>query len=422
MTIGFVGLDHLGIVSAVTAANKGFDVIAYDPNSSLIHSLRNNDMPIFEPGLQELADIHKLLISWSNITYLYECELIFITIDTPIDKHNKSNYNPLIDLLQELCHNISLDQTIIIMSQVFPGFTRKINNIFPNKVFYQPEVLVVGQAIGRSLRPDQCIIGCENPEESLPLAYDNFIKGYFIEFEELEFPCPVIQMSYESAEMSKIAINTYLAAQVTTTNVLSDICQTVGADWWEVESVVRNDPRIGPKAYTTPGLGLSGGHIERDLETLYSLKDNIYQATAFIPSIFRESSLSKTWVQKILDENNYLEPLSVITIWGVAYKAETSSIKNSPSMLLIEYLHDFKLKIYDPQVKYESTETSADRALFDSNILLILTPWKEFSEFPPKYIKQAMQGNIIIDPYRVLNREECIDLGFKYHTLGIKNE
>ena len=135
---------------------------------------------------------------------------------------------------------------------------RKIN--FNKKLlYYQVETLIFGKSLDRALNPERIIIGCNESNSKIKNSYLKYLK---------RFNCPIIKMSYESAELTKIAINIFLASSITTTNVLSEICSTIGANWEEIKPALKLDSRIGPKAYLKPGLGISGGNIERDIMSL----------------------------------------------------------------------------------------------------------------------------------------------------------
>ena len=413
MTIGIVGLDHLGIVSAITTAHKGYPIIAYDVDAKLISKLQQGIFPCYEPDLENLYKKNSSRINWTIYPHiLNQCNLIFITVDTPIDENNKSNYDSIFWLLKIITRYIDEDIPIIISSQVYPGFTRKISEILPNPVYYQPEFLVVGNAIELSCNPIQIIIGSVNPISKI---YRDFLNS---------FERPISQVSFESAEMIKISTNIYLAAQVSATNTLAEVCEKVGADWREVEPRLKHDKRIG--SYLTPGLGLSGGHLERDLETINSIK-TVNQVTN---GIHVNSNHRRNWVNTIICSQLYLNKnLNSIAILGLTYKPNINSMKNSPGLYTLNYLYSYphysyvKFKTYDPYniITREDciSYTCPENAIHNADILCILTADQQYSKLRLENIKQHMKGNIIIDPYGMLNHEECTKIGFKHFQLGV---
>ena len=409
-TIGFVGLNHLGIVSAITTAFKGHSVWGYDSNESLINDLQNKRFPFYEPDLENLYEEVKYSIDWTIYPeILKECKLIFITIDTPTNEQNESNYDLIFSYLDLITNHISHETVIVISSQVYPGFTRSLLGQYHNPIFYQPEFLVVGNAMELSCNPIQVTVGCEDKNEPLPVVY----KEYLSNFETYETQM-IRKVSYESAEMAKIATNIYLAAQVSTTNVLAEVCEKVKSDWREVKSIIENDSRIG--SYINPGLGISGGHLERDMYTIEKLSEHIE-----FDLLYR-----KDWVNNLI--HLYGQNLTV-AIWGLTYKPNTNSMKNSQALHTLGYLKTLtgiKIKTYDPYniVTWQPCHScnSPEEASHNADILCILTADKQYSELSLENLTEHMKGGIIIDPYGMLNHEECIEMGFKHFQLGVPNE
>ena len=151
------------------------------------------------------------------------------------------------------------DTPIIVVSQVPPGFTRPFGEARDN-VFYQVDTIIMNNAVERVVHPEQIIVGCLNPQEPLPLAYQEYL---------LAFECPVLKMSYESAELAKLAINYFLTAQITTTNILAQAAEKIGADWNDVARALHNDKRVGKYAYLRPGK--ANQHLKRDVDTIRSI-------------------------------------------------------------------------------------------------------------------------------------------------------
>ena len=219
MKVGFAGDTHLGQTMSAAAKRHRFDVV--------------DD--------------------------LWVCDLVFITLDV----EKPEDVKPVADLCHRLNVNVPEDVPFIIQSQVPPGFTRKINNSIRRPVYYQLDTIIVNKALERATYPERFIIGCPSKQTMLPPLYLDFL---------LKFGCTVYRMSYESAELAKQAINTMLAAQIATTNVLCDIAHLVEADWDDVETALRTDARIGKTAYVTPGQ--IGGHLVRDIRLLDKLSND----------------------------------------------------------------------------------------------------------------------------------------------------
>ena len=267
--IAYVGLTHLGINYAASASEFNYDVVCYDTNKNLIKKFLSNKVSISEPGLSKLLNRNKKKIYFTNqIKKLCNCKIVFISYDTLTDNNNKSDFVSIKKIIDEVISFINNKALLVILSQVPPGFTRKIN--WPKKqLFYQVETLIYGSAIQRALNPDRLIVGCSSPNEKLNNRLNNFLKSY---------KAPIIKMSYESAELTKISINMYLISSVSTTNKMSEICEKLGANWSDIIPALQLDSRIGKYAYLKPSLGLAGGNLERDL---FNINELVYAATGF---------------------------------------------------------------------------------------------------------------------------------------------
>ena len=418
--IGFVGMTHLGLVSSVAAAEKEFDVICFDPNESLVTQLKLVNLTIKEPKLDELIIKNQERVHFtSNLDDLYQCDLVYIAPDVSTDDSGKSDLTLINILLDQVFLATKKDAICVILSQVPPGFTRAKNNN-TRILFYQVETLIFGRAIDRALFPERYIIGCEYPSNSLPLNYKMFLEAHH---------CPILQMRYESAELAKISINACLVASITTANTLAELCEQIGADWSEIVSALKLDKRIGEFAYLTPGLGISGGNLERDLATICNFADKYKTDATVVRAWLKNSHRRKSWPVDILHKNivNNSNKDLIVAIWGLAYKEDTDSVKNSPSLMAISELQSIKINVYDPVVTWKSDWhpnanycTTALEAIRGADALLIMTPWPEFKEWKVQQIFKILNQQLIIDPYNLLSNENNQDDKGVY-IMGRKN-
>jgi UDPglucose 6-dehydrogenase len=298
-----------------------------------------------------------------------------------------------------------------VLCQVPPGFTRGLQ--FPkSRLYCQVETLVFGRALERALNPERVIVGCEDPDKPLPAAYRDYLAA---------FGCPVLPMRYESAELAKIAINCCLASSISVANTLAELCGKLGADWSEIVPALRLDPRIGPHAYLAPGLGIAGGNLERDLATVIRLSEELGTEAGVVRAWVGDSRHRRDWaartIRKILLN---AKPDAVLAIWGLAYKENTHSTKNSPALATLAQLGGAKLRVHDPVVKLEKGERcdSPLQAARGADALMILTPWPLYREIDCADIAEAMRGRIVLDPYAVLRPDEARMAGLQVHTLG----
>jgi UDPglucose 6-dehydrogenase len=306
---------------------------------------------------------------------------------------------------------------VVVLSQVPPGFTRSRLRA-GRALYYQVETLVFGRAVERATQPERFIVGCADPAAPLPKAFADFLEA---------FGCPILPMRLESAELAKISINCCLVASVSVANTLAELCERIGADWSEIVPALKLDRRIGQHSYLAPGLGISGGNLERDLATVCRMADATGADAGVVRAWIGNSAYRKDWALRVL----HSEVLShtkdpVLAVLGLAYKEDTHSTKNSPSLALIRHLAPFKVTVFDPVVPASAAPhpnpagaNSPLEACKDADAVLIMTPWKQFREISPAALAAAMRGRTVIDPLRVLDQKAAEAAGLHYITLGV---
>ncbi|MEX2615887.1 MAG: nucleotide sugar dehydrogenase [Alphaproteobacteria bacterium] len=415
-TVGFVGMTHLGLNSAVAAAEKGVSVICVDVDCSLIDQLRTGYLPIAEPQFAELlAKNNDSIVFSSDLTTLQRCDLVYVAPDVATDEEGRSDLSVIDALLNAAATSIRPDAVLVVLSQVPPGFTRArcaVHGI----LFYQVETLIFGRAMERALYPERYIIGAADPVAELPSAYQAFLEL---------FSCPVLKMCYESAELAKISINCCLVASISVANTLAELCEETGADWSEIVPALKLDKRIGQYAYLAPGLGIAGGNLERDLATVMALAAEHGTDAGVVSSWVANSAHRKSWPYRtlrrvILDRHRDAH----VAVLGLAYKADTHSTKNSPALALLENIRDCRVTVYDPVVPATVApgvegRKDAIEAARDADVLVIMTPWAAFREISPQDLAAVMRGRIVLDPYKVLDRAAATSAGLEYYTLGV---
>jgi UDPglucose 6-dehydrogenase len=414
--IGFAGLTHLGIISSIAAAAKGYHVIGFHDDAELISKLNSAVFPVQEPQLNELFRGNNERLSFTtDVKSLSRCHIVYISIDVPTNENGESDLAPIKKIIGQISDVLKSDACLVILSQVSPGFTRQIV-LDHKRLFYQVETLIFGRAVERAMHPERFIVGCDNPSLPLPGHLKNFLNT---------FNCPILQMRYESAELAKISINICLVASISAANTLAEICEKIGADWAEIVPALRLDRRIGQYSYIIPGLGISGGNLERDLHSVLRLSEENDTDSGIISSWLNSSQRRKNWPFEILKETILTKnPQATIAILGLAYKENTHSTRNSPALLLIEKLSNCKIKAYDPVVdatvagNHVSGASSALDAANAADAVAIMTPWPEFSNIIPADLAAAMQGRTVIDPYGMLDAQKVRFAGLDYFTLG----
>lgn len=419
--IGFAGMTHLGLVSASAAAAQGFRTVAFDGDAGLIDRLRLGEFPVSEPGLAELIECHKAKLAFSaDIAALGECDVVYIAVDVPTDDRGESDLTPVEAMIERVAPKLAVRAMLVILSQVPPGFTRMLP-VAAERLYYQVETLVFGRAVERATRPERFIVGCADARHPLPPALKDFLES---------FSCPILTMAYESAELAKISINFCLVASISVANTLAEVCERVGADWSDIAPALKLDKRIGEGAYLSPGLGIAGGNLERDLRTIMCIGEAKKTDISVIKAWLANSTHRKEWTWQTLREHVLQDhtakgnPPAKIAVLGLAYKENTHSTKNSPSLALLQHLRGMSVTVHDPVVPAAIapwTTGKADplAAAAGADALVIATPWPQYRALAPVELARVMKGRTVLDPYRVLDGRACAAAGLTYHTLGM---
>jgi UDPglucose 6-dehydrogenase len=416
--VGFAGMTHLGINSAAATAARGFPVLGYDADATLIGRLRRGDLPLSEPSLDDYFRDHAALLSFTDdAAELTRCDIVYIAADVPTDDDAVSDLTPILGLIDRVQPVLKDQAILVILCQVPPGFTRGLRSVPPDRLLYQVETLIFGRAIERAMFPERFIVGCADPSRPLPPAYRQLLDS---------FQCPIQPMRYESAELTKISINFCLVASVSTANMLAEISEAVGADWAEIVPALKLDKRIGPHAYLAPGLGISGGNLERDLQTILRIGGDKGTDIGIIQAWRANSRHRKDWLWRTLQKYVLRDrPDARIAILGLAYKENTDSTKNSPALQLLSHLADH------PFVRYHDPVVVADRAPCGSasdspidcaqgaDVLILATAWPEYRALSLADLAAAMRGRVLIDPYRLFDGSAAKSAGFAWYALGV---
>lgn len=415
--IGFAGMTHLGLVSGVSATEKGFSVVCFDADAARIAALSKGQLPVSEPQLDDLVRKNAARLRFtSQVADLAACDVVYVAPDVPTDDQGKSDLGPINALLGKVLEAVRPECVVVVLSQVPPGFTRSKPRS-DRILYYQVETLIFGRAVERALFPERYIVGCADPATPLPSPYRTFLEAH---------GCPILPMRFESAELAKISINMCLVASVTVANTMAELCERIGADWSEIVPALKLDRRIGQYSYLAPGLGIAGGNLERDLATVCNFADAHHTDAGVVRAWISNSRHRKNWaattIRSVLLDH---KPDAVVAVWGLAYKENTHSIKNSPSLATIAQMPGTHLRLHDPLVPAEAAQhpqatgsASPLEAAKGADALMILTPWDEYKKIPPSAIASVLVGRLVLDPYGVLDVKAAVAAGLELHTLG----
>jgi UDPglucose 6-dehydrogenase len=419
--VGFAGMTHLGLVSAAAVAGRGFEVVCFDADGAAIDRLAQREWPVLEPGLDQLIRGNGQRQRFTSARGdLAACDVVYVAPDVPTDDQGNSDVAGLTALIGDVAAAIKPDAVMVVLSQVPPGYTRALGARRPEHLYYQVETLVFGQAVERATKPERIIVGCADPTAALDERFRAVLDP---------FGCPILPMRYESAELAKISINCCLVASVTVGNTLAELCERIGADWSEIAPALKLDRRIGPYAYLSPGLGIAGGNLERDLATVARLAAAHGTEAGLVDAWLRNSRYRRDWPLRQLQArvlSQVAEP--VVGILGVTYKENTRSIKNSPAVALIKELYGCRLRVFDPEVGAAAdwhprmTNTADALAVCDGvDALVIMTPWPQFRALRPVDIAGRLRGRVVVDPFSMLDRAAAAAAGLDHVVLGARS-
>jgi len=424
--IGVIGLWHLGCVLCAAWSKLGFKVTGFDYSKNLIHSLNQDQPPVYEPDLKKIItnakEENKLNFS-KDINSLKKCDFIFLAYDTPVLDNDKSDLSPLQKAIDQL-ENVLKEGTVVIVSSQTPvGTCQKFRNQLQMKnptveLVYSPENLRLGEAIKCYLNPERIIIGAESE-----LALSKIINLF------RNIPAEIITMNIKSAEMVKHGINAFLANSIVFANHISDLCEVTGANILDVVKGMKTDPRIGQKAYLSPGIGFSGGTLGRDLRVLAKANQSYGQRAFLFESIMKFNSERKTVildkVEHLLNEDLIDKTISVL---GLTYKPGTSTLRRSLPLEIVNSLalKGAKLKVCDPKANYgEIIETfhfqichSIEEAIEESNLIILLTEWEEFRKYKWENGLRIVTERKFFDTKNFLSDLGLSKIGYEYYGIG----
>ena len=428
MKICVQGLWHLGSVTAACLASVGHDVVGLDGDSKNISNLNQGKAPLFEPGLDEMIqnEINQghLRFAQSSRQSLADAEVLWVTFDTPVDEEDHADVEFVLGKIKSVLPELNDGTVVLISSQIPVGSIKKLEHFVKDNYIkkqicfaYSPENLRLGKSIDVFLNPDRIVVGTRNDETKEKLK-----KLFSPITNKIEW------MSVESAEMTKHAINAFLATSVTFANELAAICELYGADAKEVERGLKTESRIGPRAYLSPGGPFAGGTLARDIDFLDKAAQEKALAVPLLQSVRVSNNEHKKWTKRKLSEKfTPLNKLSV-AIWGLTYKPETSTLRRSLAVALCDWLIEegANVRVYDPAVQELPSHwnnqvdrfDSALEALKNTQVLVLGTEWAEFKETAKKMLEVVNNDYMVIDANRYL-QNEIFPLGINYIAVGM---
>ncbi|MCL2327835.1 MAG: UDP-glucose/GDP-mannose dehydrogenase family protein [Bacteroidetes bacterium] len=436
MNIAVVGTGYVGLVSGTCFAEMGVNVTCVDVDEKKIERLLQGNIPIYEPGLDEMVvRNHKegrLNFTTNLLDCLDEVEIIFSAVGTPPDEDGSADLKYVLEVARTIGRNMQKYVLLVTKSTVPVGTAKKVKAVIqeeldkrgvqiPFDVASNPEFLKEGAAISDFMTPDRVVVGVESEraKELMTKLYRPFFLNNF----------RVIFTDIPSAEMIKYAANAMLATRISFMNDIANLCEIVGADVNMVRKGIGSDTRIGTK-FLYPGCGYGGSCFPKDVKALIKTAEQHGYNMQVLKAVENVNDTQKELVFNKLNKhyNGNLQGKTV-AIWGLAFKPETDDMREATSLVTIDLLlkAGCKVRVFDPVAMEECKRRIGDvveygsdmyDAVLNADALLVLTEWKQFRLPSWGVIQKSMNDNVLIDGRNIYDSEEIKEQKFKYFCVG----
>jgi UDPglucose 6-dehydrogenase len=431
MKVAVIGTGYVGLVAGACLAETGNDVTCVDIDQRRIRLLQQGEIPIFEPGLHDLVVRNALggrLTFTTDTKSAVEASLvIFLAVPTPTDEDGSADLQHLLDAAKQVAAGINDYKVIVDKSTVPAGTSVKVHELIagltlhPFDVVSNPEFLKEGNAVDDFLKPDRVIIGCASDRARTIMTdlYAPFVRtGH-----------PILLMRPESAELTKYAANAILAVKVSFINEIARLCELVGADVDEVRRGMGTDSRIGP-AFLFPGMGFGGSCFPKDIRALDHTAKSLGLDLHIVHGATKANQRQRLFLpDKILDRFSGRLAGRRIAVWGLAFKANTDDVRESPAFTIVDTLLDNKAVVsaYDPQAMLNTRNIYGERityardqysALAGAEALVVATEWNVFRHPNFDRMKNLMKTPLVFDGRNLFDPARMREMGFEYYSVG----
>lgn len=440
MRLCIIGTGYVGLVSAACFAEMGNHVACVDVNPTIVSRLKNGEIPIFEPGLEELVkrnyEAGRLRFTTSMVEGLDEAEIAFITVGTPSRADGSADLCYVEAVAREIGQTIQQPIIVVDKSTVPVGTADFVTSCIKEElgkrrmpiafeVVSNPEFLKEGDAVADFMKPDRVVVGTssEKAQASMKQLYAPFARSR----EKLIF------MGVRSAEMTKYAANCMLATKISFINEIANICERVGADVRDVRTGIGSDHRIGYH-FIYPGVGYGGSCFPKDVKALIHTAKNAGMTPELLEAV---EAVNKTQKRRMADRVlAHFAPLGGVsgkklTLWGLAFKANTDDMRESAALDIVNSLTAAGMEIfaYDPVAAENAAEIFKENKLFhivpdaykaceQADALLVITEWNEFKNPDFDKLKASMKTPLLFDGRNLYNPEVLTSRGFVYFCVG----
>lgn len=438
MNIAIVGTGYVGLVSGTCFAEMGVNVTCVDIDEKKIERLRHGEVPIYEPGLDEMVLRNhregRLHFTTRLEDVIDDVEVVFSAVGTPPDEDGSADLQYVLAVARTFGRCIKKYTVLVTKSTVPVGTARKVKEAIaeelklrgediPFDVASNPEFLKEGAAIKDFMSPDRVVVGVESEEARglMSRLYRPFLLNNF----------RVIFTDIPSAEMIKYAANSMLATRISFMNDIANLCEIVGADVNMVRKGIGSDSRIGSK-FLYPGCGYGGSCFPKDVKALIKTAEKSGYSMRVLKAVEEVNERQKSIVfEKLAAHFGGADKLEgrTIAIWGLTFKPETDDMREATSLVTIERLLEAgcRVKVFDPVAMDECRRRVGDvveyakdmyDAVLDADALLMLTEWKQFRLPSWGVIARSMKTPVIIDGRNIYDADDMKRQGFEYHCIG----
>lgn len=421
MKIAVAGLWHLGTVTAACCASLGHDVTAFDDDRETVGQLVNGSLPVAEPGLAELikAGVRNGRLRFTtDAQKLVDADILWICYDTPVDERDRADVDFVLSRIRNLCKELPPKALILISSQLPVGSIARLERWRPDLCYAcSPENLRLGSAIEAFLKPARIVAGYRADSDKRKLT--NLFSSFTTHIE---------WMSIESAEMTKHALNAFLATSIVFINEVARLCETAGADAREVQRGLMSDERIGPKSYLHAGSAFAGGTLARDLLFLADAGAVHGIWTDLLTAVITSNGKHLRWPLDRLSEVLNPAGKATVAVLGLTYKPKTNTLRRSSSVQTCLWLIERGVTVnaFDPAIQELPSHLatihlaeSAEAALTNADAAFIGTAWPEFQTLPDTTFREHMKCARVIDPGRYLEHSLRRAPGIEYIGIGL---
>lgn len=437
MNIAIIGTGYVGLVSGACFADTGATVTCVDVDAEKIKRLKDGNIPIYEPGLDELVlknvKAGRLRFTTDLASVLDDQEIVFSAVGTPPDEDGSADLKYVLQVAKTIGEHLNHYVVVVTKSTVPVGTAKKVRAMIqqqltlrgldiPFDVASNPEFLKEGSAVKDFMSPDRVVVGVDSKraEKTLSKLYKPFLLNNF----------PLVFMDIPSAEMTKYAANSMLATRISFMNDIANLCERVGADVSAVRAGIGADTRIGRK-FLYAGCGYGGSCFPKDVKALIHTADENGYSMEVLKAVERVNDYQKGVLFEKLQKtfpNGTLQG-KTIALWGLAFKPDTDDMRESTALIMIHKLIDSgcTVRVYDPIAMDECRRRMGDTVVYchdmydaanGSDALLLLTEWKEFRLPTWGVLKKTMNRLLVIDGRNIFDEEELKENGFEYHCIG----